>query len=64
MKLKVANSNMAAMSVTIIAPNGVSLQLNGFNVLITCNLFVIIANLLHRNSRELSTYVESPARTS
>lgn len=49
MKLKAANSNMAAMSVTIIAPNGVSLQLNGFNVLITC-MFVIIANLLHRNS--------------
>lgn len=50
MKLKAANSNMAAMSVTIIAPNGVSLQLNGFNALITCNLFVIIANLLHSNS--------------
>lgn len=50
MKLKASISNMAAMSVTIIAQNSVSLQLNGFNVLITCNQFVIIANLLHRNS--------------
>lgn len=54
MKLKAASEmavlNMGSMSATIIAQNSVSLQLNGFSVLITYNMFVIIANLLHRNS--------------
>lgn len=62
MKLKAANSNMAAMSVTIIAPNGVSLQLNGFSV----NYMQSVCNNRKSVTQKftLSTYVESPARTS